>query len=98
MLTAMGAQIAGAGTDRIEIEGVATLRGVDHTRLGRPHRGRHAARGAVSITRGDVTVRGADPTLLDATLEKLREAGAEVEVDGDAIRCARTSRRAASRS
>jgi UDP-N-acetylglucosamine 1-carboxyvinyltransferase len=33
-----------------------------------------------------VCVRGADAGLLDATLEKLREAGADVEVRGDAIR------------
>ena len=85
VLTAMGADIAGVGTDRIEIEGVETLHGVDHSVWGdRIEVGTLLAGGL--ITRGDVTVRGADPSLLDATLEKLREAGAAVDVDGDSIR------------
>jgi UDP-N-acetylglucosamine 1-carboxyvinyltransferase len=81
----MGAEIAGVGTDKIEIEGVARLGGVDHTVWGdRIEIGTLLAAGLV--TRGDVTVRGADPGLLESTLEKLREAGAEVEVERDAIR------------
>jgi UDP-N-acetylglucosamine 1-carboxyvinyltransferase len=85
VLTAMGAEIAGVGTERIEIDGVESLHGVDHTVWGdRIEIGTLLAGGLV--TRGDVTVRGADPGLLDSTLEKLREAGASVDVDGDAIR------------
>jgi len=85
VLGAMGAQIAGVGTDKIEIEGVARLGGVDHTVWGdRIEIGTLLAAGLV--TRGDVTVHGADPGLLESTLEKLREAGAEVEVLRDAIR------------
>jgi len=84
VLSAMGAQIAGVGTDKIEIEGVRSLRGIEHDVWGdRIEVGTLLAAGLV--TRGDVTVRGADPGLLDATLEKLREAGAEVEAKGDAI-------------
>ena len=84
VLTAMGAQIAGVGTDKIEIEGVRSLGGVDHSVWGdRIEVGTLLAAGLV--TRGDVTVRGADPGLLDATLDKLREAGAAVEAKGDAI-------------
>jgi UDP-N-acetylglucosamine 1-carboxyvinyltransferase len=84
VLAAMGAQIAGVGTDRIEIEGVRRLGGVDHAVWGdRIEVGTLLAAGL--MTRGDVTVRGADPGLLDATLEKLREAGATVETSGDAI-------------
>jgi UDP-N-acetylglucosamine 1-carboxyvinyltransferase len=85
VLCGMGAQVVGAGTDRIEIEGVPALSGVDHAVWGdRIEVGTLLAGGLV--TRGDVTVRGADPGLLDATLEKLREAGAEIEARGDAIR------------
>jgi UDP-N-acetylglucosamine 1-carboxyvinyltransferase len=85
VLGAMGAEIAGVGTDKIEIEGVARLGGVDHAVWGdRIEVGTLLAAGLV--TRGDVTVRGADPGLLESTLEKLREAGAEVEVEREAIR------------
>ncbi|RIL06526.1 MAG: UDP-N-acetylglucosamine 1-carboxyvinyltransferase [Proteobacteria bacterium] len=85
VLCAMGAHVHGAGSDRIEIEGVESLGGVDHTVWGdRIEIGTLLAAGLV--TRGDVTVRGADPGLLDATLEKLREAGGDVDVQGDAIR------------
>jgi UDP-N-acetylglucosamine 1-carboxyvinyltransferase len=84
LLSAMGAQVHGAGTDRIEIEGVARLDGIDHTVWGdRIEIGTLLAAGL--ITRGNVTVRGTDAALLDATLEKFREAGAEVTVRGDAI-------------
>jgi UDP-N-acetylglucosamine 1-carboxyvinyltransferase len=38
------------------------------------------------ITRGDVRVRGIDPALLESTLEKLRELGAEIEVERDGVR------------
>jgi UDP-N-acetylglucosamine 1-carboxyvinyltransferase len=85
VLGAMGARIAGVGSDRIEIDGVRRLGGVDHAVWGdRIEVGTLLAAGLV--TRGDVTVRGADPGLLDATLEKLREAGAEVVCERDAIR------------
>jgi UDP-N-acetylglucosamine 1-carboxyvinyltransferase len=91
VLSAMGAEIAGVGTDRIEVEGVKALRGVDHTVWGdRIEVGTLLAGGLV--TRGDVTVRGADPGLLDSTLEKLREAGAAIDADGDAIRLRATDR------
>ena len=84
LLRAMGAHVHGAGTDRLEIEGVAKLGGVDHSVWGdRIEIGTLLAAGL--ITRGAVTVRGADAALLDATLEKFREAGAEVTVAGDAI-------------
>jgi UDP-N-acetylglucosamine 1-carboxyvinyltransferase len=38
------------------------------------------------ITRGDVRVTGIDPSLLESTLEKLRELGADVEVDSESAR------------
>ena len=84
LLSAMGARVHGAGTDRIEIEGVAKITGVDHSVWGdRIEVGTLLAAGM--ITRGALCVRGADAALLDATLEKLRDAGAEVTVHGDAI-------------
>jgi UDP-N-acetylglucosamine 1-carboxyvinyltransferase len=85
VLCAMGARVDGVGTDRIEIEGVAELGGVDHEIWGdRIEAGTLLAAGLDHG--GDVCVRGIDPGTLEATLDKLREAGAEIEVSGDAIR------------
>ena len=84
VLCEMGADVAGAGTDRVEIHGVEALGGVDHTVWGdRIEAGTLLAAGL--LTRGEVCVRGVLPGLLEATLEKLREAGAEIEIAGDAI-------------
>jgi len=87
-LVAMGANIAGAGTDRITIEGVARLHGATHAIMpDRIETGTFLA--AVAATGGDATLTGTQADTLDAVLDKLREAGAEVTVTGDAIRVAR---------
>ncbi len=84
-LVRMGADIEGAGTDRIVVRGVPTLRAIDHDVSGdRIEAGTLLAAGA--ITGGDVRVRGMAPSLLDATAEKLRETGAEIALEGDALR------------
>jgi UDP-N-acetylglucosamine 1-carboxyvinyltransferase len=84
-LSAMGAQIAGAGTDRIVIRGVERLRGAMHRVLpDRIETGTFLV--AAAACGGDVTVRGAAPATLDAVLDKLREAGATVKHNGDWIR------------
>jgi UDP-N-acetylglucosamine 1-carboxyvinyltransferase len=44
---------------------------------------------AVAAAGGDATLRGTQPDTLEAVLDKLREAGAELTVSGDAIRVAR---------
>ena len=86
LLTAMGARIEGAGTERIEIEGVAELGGARHRIIpDRIEAGTLLAAGA--ITGGDVTVTGATPRHMTATLAKLEECGAALTVDGDRIRC-----------
>jgi len=88
-LTAMGARITGAGTDRIVIEGVARLHGATHAIMpDRIETGTYLA--AIAASGGEAVVRGTDPDSLDAVITKLREAGAKVAVDGDAIRIART--------
>jgi UDP-N-acetylglucosamine 1-carboxyvinyltransferase len=80
LLSKMGAEIHGAGSDRITVRGVKTLRPVRHRVEGdRIEAGTLLATGVV--TRGDVRVTGIDPSLLESTLEKLRELGAEIEVD-----------------
>ena len=57
LLTAMGARVHGAGTDRIEIEGVARLTGVDHSVWRRSHRSGHAARRGHDHARRGVRAR-----------------------------------------
>jgi UDP-N-acetylglucosamine 1-carboxyvinyltransferase len=86
LLVAMGARIDGAGTERIEIEGVPELAGARHRIIpDRIEAGTLLVAGA--ITGGDVVVTGAAPSHLTATLAKLEECGAVIDVDGDRIRC-----------
>jgi UDP-N-acetylglucosamine 1-carboxyvinyltransferase len=85
MLTQMGAKITGQGTSVIEVEGVAALHGCDHTVIAdRIEAGTYLVAGA--ITGGDVTVTHCDPAHLTAFLDKLREAGVQVETGPDFIR------------
>ncbi len=85
MLIKMGAQIRGQGTNIIEIEGVTTLHGCDHTVIAdRIEAGTYLVAGA--ITGGDVTVTHCNPAHLTAFLDKLREAGVGVETGPDFIR------------
>ncbi len=83
-LNAMGAKISGAGTDTIEIEGVADLHGTTYRVLpDRIETGTYLAAGA--ITQGKIMVRDTDPTLLDAVLVKFEEAGAILNTGDDWI-------------
>jgi len=83
-LNAMGAKISGAGTTTIQIEGVKALHGARYDVLpDRIETGTYLVAGALS--RGRVHVRDTDPTLLDAVLQKLREAGAELDVGEDCV-------------
>ena len=83
-LTAMGAKIEGAGSDVIRIEGVPHLRGASHAVMpDRIETGTYLA--AVATTGGRVRLTGAAPESLDATLGKLREAGARIETNGNSI-------------
>ncbi|HSD28984.1 MAG TPA: UDP-N-acetylglucosamine 1-carboxyvinyltransferase [Vicinamibacteria bacterium] len=85
LLTAMGARIHGAGTERIEIEGVPELGGARHRIIpDRVEAGTFLVAGA--ITGGDVTVRDVVPAHLSAVLAKLEAAGAQVEVGADRVR------------
>src|SRR6195952_2451369 len=78
-LIAMGANIQGAGTDKIVIQGVKRLRGTTYDVLpDRIEAGTYLVAGA--ITRGHVRVKNTRPDHLDAVLAKLEEAGATVGV------------------
>jgi UDP-N-acetylglucosamine 1-carboxyvinyltransferase len=76
-LVAMGANIRGAGTDTLVIDGVERLRGVAYEVLpDRIEAGTYLVAGA--ITSGRVRVKNTRPDHLDAVLQKLAEAGATV--------------------
>jgi UDP-N-acetylglucosamine 1-carboxyvinyltransferase len=76
-LVAMGAIIAGAGTDRIVVQGVRKLCGVNYDVLpDRIEAGTYLVAG--TITRGHVRIKNVNPAHLDAVIVKLREAGASV--------------------
>src|SRR5207302_2646393 len=78
-LVAMGARIEGAGSNVIRIEGVRSLRGAEHMIMpDRIETGTYLA--AAAATGGRIRLLGAAPKTLDATLEKLREAGARIRV------------------
>jgi UDP-N-acetylglucosamine 1-carboxyvinyltransferase len=85
MLTGMGAHITGAGTSKIEVEGVAELHPVSHRAVGDRIVAGTWAFGA-AMTRGDVRVRGVDPGYLEIALDKVASAGATVDLFGDGFR------------
>jgi UDP-N-acetylglucosamine 1-carboxyvinyltransferase len=83
-LNAMGAQIEGAGSNRIVVHGVERLHGAKHAVVAdRIETGTFLVAGA--MTGGRVTARRTRPETLDAVIEKLMEAGAVIDVDGDRI-------------
>jgi UDP-N-acetylglucosamine 1-carboxyvinyltransferase len=87
-LNKMGAKISGAGTTRIVVEGVPRLSGARHSVLpDRIETGTYAM--AVAMTGGNVMLEGARPELLQAALDVLTEAGAEIAATNAGIRVAR---------
>jgi UDP-N-acetylglucosamine 1-carboxyvinyltransferase len=84
-LTKMGADIRGAGTDTIEIKGVARLGGARHAVLpDRIEAGTYAM--AVAMTGGDVLLEGARPDLMQGALDALVSAGARVTPTNEGVR------------
>ena len=81
LLVEMGAKIDGIGTDRLVIQGVERLHGARHSVIpDRIEAGTFLC--AVAAAGGDVTLTGVRPHILDAVIDKLREAGVTVE-EGD---------------
>ena len=81
MLIKMGAKIEGHGTSRIRIQGVEHLHGCEHEVVAdRIEAGTFLC--AVAAAGGDVTLQNACAHHLDAVVEKLRDAGAELEAIG----------------
>jgi len=83
-LIAMGAKISGAGTSRIEVEGVERLAGCEHSILpDRIETGTFLV--AAAMAGGEVLCKNTDFHSLEPVIEKLRAANALVEVKEDSI-------------
>jgi UDP-N-acetylglucosamine 1-carboxyvinyltransferase len=83
-LAAMGAKIEGAGSDVIRIEGVRSLGGASHRVMpDRIETGTYLA--AAVAAGGRIRLTGVAPETLDASLEKLREAGAHISTGASHI-------------
>ena len=90
-LNAMGANIRGAGTNVIRIEGVESLHGAIHTVIpDRIEAGTYLI--AAAMAGGDVFVENALPEHLKPVVAKLKEAGVTVEEDIDGIRVISTGK------
>ncbi|NLY63821.1 MAG: UDP-N-acetylglucosamine 1-carboxyvinyltransferase [Alcaligenaceae bacterium] len=85
LLISMGASISGHGTDRIVINGVGQLHGTDYTVVpDRIEAGTFLC--AVAAAGGEITLRNAAPDTMGAILDKLTEAGLQLETGSDWIR------------
>lgn len=91
-LNAMGAQVNGAGTDTITIDGVENLHGTHHEVLpDRIESGTYLV--AAAITGGRVRIKDTNPEMLEAVLEKLHESGVDVSSGPDWAEVDATKRR-----
>ena len=83
-LNSMGANISGAGTDKIRIEGVKELIGTTFTiPADRIEAGTYLVAGA--LTNGKITINKIDPSRMAAIIETLQKAGAEINSNENSI-------------
>jgi UDP-N-acetylglucosamine 1-carboxyvinyltransferase len=79
LLNKMGARIRGAGTPTIEIDGVEALGSAEHTIIpDRIETGTFIV--AAAITGGELEIKSCRPEHLVAVIDKLREAGVDIEL------------------
>lgn len=84
-LVAMGAQISGAGSDVIRIRGVARLHGATHRIMpDRIETGTYLC--AAAASGGEVRLTGTSASYLDSVIDKLMDAGCDIQTERDAIR------------
>lgn len=87
-LNSMGADVKGAGTDIIKINGVKALRGAEYMIIpDQIEAGTYMV--AAAITGGDVTVTNLIPKHMEAISAKLKEMGVHIEENDDSIRVTR---------
>lgn len=84
-LIKMGADIKGQGTDRIEVQGVSSLKPASYKIMpDRIEAGTYLA--AAAITGGELLIKNAMPEHLESVIAKLHESGARVEQKPDGIK------------
>jgi UDP-N-acetylglucosamine 1-carboxyvinyltransferase len=85
MLVAMGAKIEGIGTDRLVIQGVESLHGTRHAVISdRIEAATFLC--AVAATGGDIRIVNTRTDIFDVAIDKLREMGVQLTVEGQSIR------------
>ena len=85
LLVSMGAKIDGIGTDRLVIQGVDALHGAKHSVISdRIEAATFLC--AVAATGGDIRITRTRTDIFDVALDKLREMGLNLSVEGDSIR------------
>lgn len=83
-INAMGGSVSGGGTSELIIEGVDSLHDAKHRVISdRIETGTYLVAGAA--TRGRVKAKCTDASFLDAVLDKLTEAGADITIEDDSI-------------
>ncbi|MBB6622616.1 UDP-N-acetylglucosamine 1-carboxyvinyltransferase [Clostridium gasigenes] len=83
-LNSMGAKIEGAGLGRITIEGVESLKGIEYKPIyDRIEAGTFMV--AAAITDSIITINGVNEEHLRPTIEKLKECGVKIQVNGDSM-------------
>ena len=84
MLNSMGAKIKGAGSDKIIIQGVDNLNGTEFDiPADRIEAGTYLA--AAAVTNGEVKIEGINPDRLLKVIDKLKTAGANIDLTEDSI-------------
>jgi len=83
-LMRMGARMVGIGTNTITIDGVESLKGVDHT-ISSDHMEVGSLIAAIAMTHGDATIKNAVPQHMRMTRLVLQKLGVETEVRGEDI-------------
>jgi UDP-N-acetylglucosamine 1-carboxyvinyltransferase len=90
-LVSMGAQVSGAGTDKIRIRGVQRLHGASHAVMAdRIETGTYLC--AAAATAGNVRLTRTSSAYLDAVVDKLLDAGCDIVAEREAIRLKAPSR------
>ena len=84
LLNAMWADVQGAGTDEIVINGVSNLHGTSFSiPADRIEAGTYLV--AAAVTRGNVNVDGINPERLSKVIQKLEESGADISMTNNSI-------------
>lgn len=92
LLQAMGAKIKGEGTDTIVVEGVEQLHGAEFSVMpDRVETGTFLV--AAAATHGEVICRNTNPLLIEAAIEKLTQANAEIKIGKDYVHLSMKDRR-----